>query len=506
MKSIGRSVLAVTFALATSVLVAAEGTGTDYITALPMSIYEDPVKSPQNSDYDTEKKMFAAHSGWYNDFEVHYYKFRIYAPGNYPEIIIPGSPSTDMPIQALHIVTSDGTLSGAMGKPIIPFYPGGDEAKTTYSDVMRIYLTTAPVGYVADTFKSVADVEASGVTPMATEHFVNIPVVPVDSTLENPDTKGTNAPISPTHVWYKGVEAWSYAFEVTSDELKVYFDSTRDDPTDPAFEITVVPTMATSAGPRGIPIWHMNQYTRGVTEGTNGGGPDPKGHRNIINLDRPDAGYSPLWQVFWVTELPLNYSADQISNADQFTEANGAKVFVAPMWVNCPNVGTVGTTKNPTKKESFELAIDRSNGDESNFLLGSDKTLIFKADMPISFFGSVDDTALDTAFDTTMTNAAGAFQYELVNKNIPATATDVIVKFKEALLGSSFEVTGVVTAMTGVPTKAPTGVVTGAPTKAPTGGAAGDVTKAPTDSAGSSVYYGGQVIVFVALAVSVLLV
>ena len=162
-------------------------------------------------------------------------------------------------------------------------------------------------------------------------------------------------------------------------------------------------------------------------------------------VDRPDAGYSPLWQVFWVTELPLNYSADQISNADQFTEANGAKVFIAPMWVNCPNVGTVGTTKNPTKKESFELAIDRSNGDESNFLLGSDSTLIFKGDMPISFFGSVDDTAFDTAFDTTTTNAAGAFQYELVNKNIPATATDVIVKFKEALLGSSFEVTGVVT-------------------------------------------------------------
>lgn len=34
--------------------------------------------------------MFIAHAGWYNDVEIHYYKFRIYAEGTYPDVIVSG--------------------------------------------------------------------------------------------------------------------------------------------------------------------------------------------------------------------------------------------------------------------------------------------------------------------------------------------------------------------------------------------------------------------------------
>jgi hypothetical protein len=62
---------------------------------------------------------------------------------------------------------------------------------------------------------------------------------------------------------------------------------------------------------------------------------------DVIHLDRPDAGYSPLWQVFWGTELPIDYSANEASNNGAMSSANGFEFFVAPMSVNCPNIGLV---------------------------------------------------------------------------------------------------------------------------------------------------------------------
>ena len=65
--------------------------GEDYIDTVPPTIYEAEEMSPQNMDFDKENNMFIAHAGWYNDFVVHYYKFRIYAPGTYPNVIASSS-------------------------------------------------------------------------------------------------------------------------------------------------------------------------------------------------------------------------------------------------------------------------------------------------------------------------------------------------------------------------------------------------------------------------------
>merc|ERR1712130_117021 len=124
--------------------------------------------------------------------------------------------------------------------------------------------------------------------------------------------KGTaKAPIDPIPVWYKCAEVWTYLFEVTDQSAADFFEYTRtgSDPNDPAFSV-YIKSFATSESVSAIPLIHVNQYSNGVVEGVNGGGPSPAGMKNVINLDRPDEGYSPLWHIIWATELPINYSAD----------------------------------------------------------------------------------------------------------------------------------------------------------------------------------------------------
>ena len=61
-------------------LLCASKAQSDYLDAPPVAVY--------GGDYDALNKMFPAHSGWLNDFEIHYYKFRIFAPPSYPEVIV----------------------------------------------------------------------------------------------------------------------------------------------------------------------------------------------------------------------------------------------------------------------------------------------------------------------------------------------------------------------------------------------------------------------------------
>lgn len=231
--------------------------------------------------------MFVAHSGWYNDQLIHYYKFRIFAPGTYPGLIAPGSTAADVPLQKIYIVTTDGALTGAVGSPVIQFHTIDGNA---YSDFMEIVFVEAPEGYTADMFKSEADVLESGAALTDSGVILNIPVVPTGSTLGHPHEKGVKAPIAPTTVWYKCQPITTYIFEVTDQSAADYFADTRtEDPNDFAFAIPVV-DYASSSGVRAIPLRHVNQYSNGVMEGVNGGGPSPAGMRNIINLDRADPG------------------------------------------------------------------------------------------------------------------------------------------------------------------------------------------------------------------------
>lgn len=321
------------FALASAFSVA--GAQSDYLNATPPTIYEAEEMSPQNMDFDSENNMFVAHAGWYKDHLVHYYKFRIFAPVTYPGVVEPGSTSAAVPLQKVYIVTDSGDFTGMIGMPIIEYHT---QDGLMYSDFMTVTFVEAPTDYVEGTFKSTGDIMASGATLFETDIVLNLPVVPTGSTLQHPIEMGTSkAPINPIPVYYRGVEVWTYLFEVTDQAAADAFASTRSPDVSPerqegettGFEIPVV-SFATSERVSAIPLWHVNQFRNGVMEG-NGGGPDPMGMRNVIDMDRPDPGYSPLWQLYWATETPINFTADEFSNAAQGTSSNGFMFFETPM-------------------------------------------------------------------------------------------------------------------------------------------------------------------------------
>jgi hypothetical protein len=231
--------------------------------------------------------MFVAHAGWYNDQLIHYYKFRIFAPVTYPDVILPGGSSAQVPIQKIFFITTTGDFEGVVGMPIIEYHTADG---VLYSDFMNVVFVTAPSGYVADTFKSVNDIEMSGAEMTETDIILNIPVVPTGSTLQDPMLGGTNiAPIQPTMVFYRGTTVQTFVFEVTSEDAATYFADTRsgdvtsvsrDSTLTTGFEIPIV-AFATPDFVSAIPLWFVNQFSNGVVEGM-GGGPNPAGMRNVI--------------------------------------------------------------------------------------------------------------------------------------------------------------------------------------------------------------------------------
>jgi hypothetical protein len=231
--------------------------------------------------------MFVAHSGWYNDKLIHYYKFRIFAPATYPDVIQPDGSSAQVPLQKIFFVTTTGDFDGVVGMPIIEYHTADG---VLYSDFMNVVFVTARSGYTADSFQSVSDIEVSGAEMMETDIVLNIPVVPTGSTLQDPMLGGTNAaPIQPTMVFYRGTTVQTFVFEVTSEEAAMYFANTRssdvvsvsrDNTLTTGYEIPIV-AFATADFVSAIPLWHVNQYSNGVVEGM-GGGPNPAGMRNVI--------------------------------------------------------------------------------------------------------------------------------------------------------------------------------------------------------------------------------
>jgi plastocyanin len=412
------------------------GQGSDYLDppVAPMTVYEDPIKNPQNMDFDVTQNMFVAHSGWYQDRLVHYYKFRMFTPGTYPGILAPGVTSDAVPLQKIYFVTDTGDFTGVMGKPIIEHHT---QDGLVYSDFMIVNFVEAPADYVADTFQSVGDILESGAAMVETNVVLNIPVVPTGATLQHPIDKGTaTAPIQPVPVFYRGVEVWTYVFEVSDQTAADFFASTRSPAISPerflvtGFEIPVLPWFATADRVSAIPIWHVNQFSKGVVEGDNGGGPNPMGMRNIIDMDRPDPGYSPLWQVYWATEMPVNYMVDQLSNAVDATSENGFAFFESPMYVNCPDVGLVEAELNPLKQDEFMATIDLHSKDmdvDSFVITGSHPTLIMQGGIPIKFM--TDD---GTVLGTTATNGMGGYEMEILRESIPEDAMEVQVIVPDA--------------------------------------------------------------------------
>jgi hypothetical protein len=261
---------------------------------------------------------------------------------------------------------------------------------------------------------------------------LNIPVVPTGSSLQDPQLKGTNvAAVGPTMVYYRGQEVQTFVFEVTDASAAAFFADTRSglnggSTTAAAgrqangLEIPVV-SFASTTFVSAIPLWHVNQFSNGVVEGQ-GGGPNPLGMRNVINLDRPDPGYSPLWNILWATEMPIDYTADQFSNAGQATAANGFTFFPTPMYVNCPDIGLVGDV-NTLKSESFETVIMTGCGDTNFMIIGSAPSIILTADQPITLVAEPSGATVGE----TVTNMMGGYEYDLASSDIPEGTTEIVV-------------------------------------------------------------------------------
>lgn len=406
-----------------------------YLTQQPPTVYEDPNISPQNMDYDRENNMFVAHPGWLNDKLIHYYKFRMYTPATYPTRV-PMQDPPSIPIAALYLLTSspDGFTGLILEqKPVIRYHTVDGE---DYSDFVQVHWVVVGSGYVANTYKSYGDivdqVPSENIVP--TSIYANLPVVPTGSKLQDPIALGTNAaPIKPLMVWYRGVEVQTFVFETTSQQFADHFNSVTREGTaanqGSGYEITVSQLVA-DGSVRSIPIFHLNQYSTGVVAGENHGGPWNGGGRNIIGFDRRDSGYSPLWQVFWVSGVPIDYTADMASNPAQLTDANGFKVDATPMFVNCPDVGPHGGgTLNSRKASSFS----RSLGQSGNFTIAG--SLVMEADKTVRAFLGEKELA------SGRTNMMGAYAFQLSSEKLPEGQSTITVKDEAGNIVQEFLVT-----------------------------------------------------------------
>jgi hypothetical protein len=147
-------------------------------------------------------------------------------------------------------------------------------------------------------------------------------------------------------------------------------------------------------------------------------------------LDRTDAGYSPLWNLLWADVMPINYSADQFSNAMQGTFDNGFEFFTTPMYVNCPNIGLVGEELNPSKADSFETDISLLGNLTSFTLIGTSPDLIFQADQAIMFVAVPSNSTIGEI----TTNMMGAYEYDLSASDIPDGTTEIEVMYDGELI------------------------------------------------------------------------
>lgn len=226
-------------------------------------------------------KRYNLVSGWYRGNDAKYWDFGMASPTNASGAVSPA------PIYAFATgKNDDGSPRLVSGQhniiDVLPGQPG-------YSDLWEVMLVTVPTSYVADSIRTKADIEAKGFKAASAGIFVNCPVVPTGSTLEN-----GNALVQG---WYHG-EAVQY----------------------PDFGMNP---------PVSIPIWAF-------ATGLNPDG-SPKlveGQRNVIDAIPGQPGYSAFWRVNLVM-VGSGYTANTIKSAADVA-ASGFPVTQTPLVVNCP--------------------------------------------------------------------------------------------------------------------------------------------------------------------------
>ena len=225
---------------------------------------------------------YALHAGWYRGDEVTYYDFGMHSPTQ-------GASVGTAPIWAFITGTdASGTPQFVDGQHNIVDAVPGDEG---YSDLWEVNFVVVPEGYVADSIRSKADLDAMSYEVMQPGVFVNCPILPAGSTLEG------GAAL--TQGWYRGE--------------RVYYPDFGTNP------------------PVGIPIW---AFATGMDAAGN-----PlmvEGQRNIIDAIPGDEGYSDFWHVRLVI-VNEGYEPESITSAAEVADS-GFEVMQTPMMVNCPVV------------------------------------------------------------------------------------------------------------------------------------------------------------------------
>lgn len=400
-------------------------------SAAPLTVYEtqdgEPVEiPPQAMDYDEENQRFIAHPGWYEGELIHHYKFRMYVPPNYGTGL--DTTASDIPVSPVYLPTTDGGLDGVPEdqRPVLEEYPTAQN--TAYSDFVEIHFVEVSPEYEANSHQDAPSLLAAGgeVTPSGI--VANMPVVPVGSTLEDPENPGAEnppAPIEPWMAWYDGEEAQTFVFE-TTDAGFAQFINERTRSGDAAqqgsgYESVVVEGFARPDAVSFVPIWHVNQYFTGVEPGVNNGGPAATGQRNVVAHDRLDDGYSPLWQVYWATQLPPGYEADQARDNEHFgtpsDPAYGFEIAATPMFVNCPNIGPHGGSPADVPDQSPPPS-DLAEVEDGIRIEGS---------IPMESGVEVAAVVGGQELGRTATGMMGAFAFQVRAEELPAGTSQVAV-------------------------------------------------------------------------------
>lgn len=238
--------------------------------------------------FSQEPQTYALVTGWYEQQEVVYYDFgaNTHASADGLEVIT-------APIYVL--VTGfdeSGNPQAVEGQYNIIDVVPGDEG---YSDLWEVTFVTVPEDYEANTITSAQEILEAGYELTVPGIYVNCPVVPTGSTLDNPDAANL------VTGWYKGQEV-------------SYFDFGLNDPiTAPIY------AFITGFDDAGNPLF-------------------VEGQNNVIGVVPGDEGYSAFWYVNLVV-VQEDYIANSITSFDQ-VDTGMYEILQPGLLVNCPVVPT----------------------------------------------------------------------------------------------------------------------------------------------------------------------
>lgn len=245
------------------------------------------------------------------------------------------------PIYVLFETGAADPVAGQLN--IVDVIPGDDG----YSDFWHPQRVDVPVGYVANTVTSLAEIQAAGWTMTPLDVLVNCPVVPDGSTANmtwgSADTQGL------TMGWYKGEVVFYFSFE--------------EAPLAPAAGKVPTSPIYVTFNTNGEPSTGFV-----VEDGTS------QTH-NVLGTLPGQAGYSPLWSV----NVYDNADFDTVSDITSAATANILAMGVAN--VNCPVGKADLAPKDPATAP--RATIDRFSADAGTLFVRDETNGLPAAGVPI---------------------------------------------------------------------------------------------------------------------------